>query len=105
MEPFTIKDDRCIRAIMPVHILGNICDMDRFLNIVGQYPIAIVEDATEAFGSSTRAGMPAISVPLGFQLQRNKIISTGGGGVIVTDDEALAKHAKHLTTTAKGQPG
>lgn len=99
------KDGRCIRAIMPVHILGNICDMDRFLNIVGQYPIAIVEDATEALGSSYKGRHAGNFSPLGcFSFNGNKIISTGGGGVIVTDDEALAKHAKHLTTTAKASP-
>src|SRR5688500_10946123 len=47
-----IKDGRRIGAIMPVHILGNICDMDRFLSIVKKYPLPIVEDSTEALGST-----------------------------------------------------
>ncbi len=97
-----IRDGRRIGAIMPVHILGNMCDMDRFLSIVEKYPLPIVEDATEALGTSYKKKHAGTFSPLGcFSFNGNKIISTGGGGVIVTDDEALAKHAKHITTTAK----
>ncbi|MFZ1533656.1 MAG: LegC family aminotransferase [Chitinophagaceae bacterium] len=99
---FYIKDGRRISAIMPVHILGNMCDMDRFLSIVKKYPLPIVEDATEALGTTYKGVSAGKFSPLAcFSFNGNKIISTGGGGVIVTDDEALAKHAKHLTTTAK----
>jgi len=97
-----IKDGRYIGAIMPVHILGNMCDMDRFLSIVEKYPLPIVEDATEALGTTYKGKSAGTFSPLAcFSFNGNKIISTGGGGVIVTDDEALAKHAKHITTTAK----
>lgn len=99
---FYIKDGRRIGAIMPVHILGNMCDMDRFLSIVNKYPLPVVEDATEALGTTYKGVSAGKFSPLAaFSFNGNKIISTGGGGVIVTDDEALAKHAKHLTTTAK----
>ena len=97
-----IQDGRRIGAIMPVHILGNMCDMDRFLSIVKKYPLPIVEDATEALGTSYKGKHAGTFSPMGcFSFNGNKIISTGGGGVIVTDNEQLAKHAKHLTTTAK----
>lgn len=96
------KDGRRIGAIMPVHILGNMGDMDRFLSIVKKYPLPVVEDATEALGSSYKGRHSGRFSPLGcFSFNGNKIISTGGGGVIITDDEALARHAKHITTTAK----
>lgn len=99
---FYIKDGRYIGAIMPVHILGNMCDMDRFLSIVKKYPLPIVEDATEALGTTYKGVSAGKFSPLAcFSFNGNKIISTGGGGVIVTDDEVLAKKAKHLTTTAK----
>ncbi|MDZ4794085.1 MAG: LegC family aminotransferase [Bacteroidota bacterium] len=99
---FYIKDGRYIGAIMPVHILGNMCDMDRFLSIVKKYPLPIVEDATEALGTTYKGVSAGKFSPLAcFSFNGNKIISTGGGGVIVTDDKALAKKAKHLTTTAK----
>lgn len=99
------NNGRRIGAIMPVHILGNMCDMDRFLSIVKKYPLPIVEDATEALGSTYKGkGAGTFSPLAAFSFNGNKIISTGGGGVIVTDDENLAKHAKHLTTTAKSKP-
>ena len=99
-----IQDGRRIGAIMPVHILGNMCDMDRFLSIVKKYPLPIVEDATEALGTKYNGISAGKFSPLAcFSFNGNKIISTGGGGVIVTDDEQLAKHAKHLTTTAKAR--
>jgi perosamine synthetase len=99
---FYIKDGRKIGAIMPVHILGNMCDMDRFLSIVEKYPLPIVEDATESLGSTWKGKQAGRFSPLAcFSFNGNKIISTGGGGVIITDDESLAKHAKHITTTAK----
>ena len=104
-ELFYIKDGRRIGAIMPVHILGNMCDMDRFLAIVKKYPLPIVEDSTEALGTTYKGKSAGSFSPLAcFSFNGNKIISTGGGGVIVTDDETLAKHAKHLTTTAKASP-
>ncbi|MBL7725334.1 MAG: LegC family aminotransferase [Chitinophagaceae bacterium] len=100
-----IKDGRRIGAIMPVHILGNMCDMDRFLSIAKKYPLPIVEDSTEALGTTYKGKSAGTFSPLAcFSFNGNKIISTGGGGVIVTDDETLAKHAKHLTTTAKASP-
>jgi len=101
-ELFYKKDGRRIAAIMPVHILGNICDMDRFISIIKKYPLPVVEDATEALGTTYKGKHAGTFSPLAcFSFNGNKIISTGGGGVIVTDNEALAKHAKHITTTAK----
>lgn len=103
-ELIYIQDGRRIGAIMPVHILGNMCDMDRFLSIVKKYPLPIVEDATEALGTTYKGISAGKFSPMAcFSFNGNKIISTGGGGVIVTDDEELAKHAKHLTTTAKAR--
>jgi aminotransferase in exopolysaccharide biosynthesis len=101
-ELIYVEDGRRISAIMPVHILGNMCDMDRFLSIIKKYPLPVVEDATEALGTSFKGKQAGTFSPMGcFSFNGNKIISTGGGGVIVTDDEQLARHAKHLTTTAK----
>jgi aminotransferase in exopolysaccharide biosynthesis len=99
-----IKDGRRIGAIMPVHILGNMFDMDRFLSIVKKYPLPVVEDSTEALGTTYKGKSAGSFSPLAcFSFNGNKIISTGGGGVIVSDDEELARHAKHITTTAKSK--
>ncbi len=99
------KNRRPIRAMMPVHVLGNMCDMDRLMALARSYQLVVVEDATEALGSYYK-GKHAGSFGLFgcFSFNGNKIITTGGGGVITTDDEALAKKAKHLTTQAKCHP-
>ncbi|MBP7555912.1 MAG: LegC family aminotransferase [Chitinophagaceae bacterium] len=93
---------RVVRAIMPVHVLGNMCDMDQLLSIADKYHLPVVEDSTEALGSYYKGKHSGGFGKMGcFSFNGNKIITTGGGGVIVTDDEALAKKAKHLTTQAK----
>jgi perosamine synthetase len=99
------KDGRRIPVLMPVHVLGNICDMDRLMALAQQHNIIVIEDSTEALGS-TYKGRHAGSFGLmgTFSYNGNKIITTGGGGMIVTNDEALAKKAKHLTTQAKSDP-
>lgn len=96
------KNRRVIRCIMPVHVLGNICDMDRLVEIAGKYGLPLVEDATESLGTYYKGKHTGGFGRMGcFSFNGNKIITTGGGGVIVTDDEELARKAKHLTTQAK----
>jgi len=104
-EIFYVKDGRTIRCIMPVHVLGNICEMDRFMKIAGNYKLKIIEDATESLGTYYKGKHTGGFGLMGcFSFNGNKIITTGGGGVIVTDNEELAKKAKHLTTQAKSDP-
>jgi len=99
------KDGRRIPVIMPVHVLGNICDMDRLLAIAKKHNLVVIEDSTEALGSYYKGKHAGSFGLMGtFSYNGNKIITTGGGGMIVTDDEALAKKAKHLTTQAKSDP-
>ncbi|MFK7967505.1 MAG: aminotransferase class I/II-fold pyridoxal phosphate-dependent enzyme, partial [Burkholderiaceae bacterium] len=91
-----------ITAILPVHVLGNIGDIERLCALAEQYKLTVVEDSTEALGSTSYGQSAGTFGRLGtFSFNGNKILSTGGGGMIVTADEALAKRAKHLTTTAK----
>ena len=91
-----------IKAIMPVHVLGNMGNIDRLVSIAEKYYLDIIEDSTEALGSYFKGKHAGTFGKFGvFSFNGNKIISTGGGGVIVTDDEELAKKAKHLTTQAK----
>ncbi|MEG1884294.1 MAG: LegC family aminotransferase [Clostridia bacterium] len=96
-----------IPAMVVVHVFGNMADMERILSIALQYHVKVVEDATEALGTKyvtgTLAGsfagtMGTIGV---YSFNGNKIITTGGGGMIVSHDESLLAHAKHLTTQAK----
>jgi dTDP-4-amino-4,6-dideoxygalactose transaminase len=91
-----------VKAIMPVHVLGNIGNIDRLVEIAKKYHLEIIEDSTEALGSFYKGKHAGTFGKFGvFSFNGNKIISTGGGGVIVTDDEELSKKAKHLTTQAK----
>lgn len=99
------KTEKKITAILPVHVLGNICEMPRLLQLAAQYHLTIVEDATEALGSyydKTHAGSFGEFGCLSFN--GNKIITTGGGGMILTNGESIAKQAKHITTQAKSKP-
>ena len=94
-----------IGALLPVHVLGNMCNMERLMSIAEKYHISVVEDSTEALGSRFKGKSAGTFGSFGtFSFNGNKIISTGGGGVMVTDDEDLAKKAKHLTTQAKIDP-
>lgn len=99
------KDGKRIPVIMPVHVLGNMCNMDRLMALASLHNLIIIEDSTEALGSYYKGKHAGSFGLLGtFSYNGNKIITTGGGGMIVTNDEALAKKAKHLTTQAKSDP-
>jgi len=96
------KNKRPIRCIMPVHVLGNICDLEKLTSLAGKYKLKVIEDATESLGSYYKNKHTGGFGMMGcFSFNGNKIITTGGGGMIVTNDEELAKKAKHLTTQAK----
>ncbi len=98
-------DGNCIKAIMPVHVLGNMCDMERLMVICNKYNIAVIEDASESLGSTYNGKHSGTFGKIGvFSFNGNKIITTGGGGVIVSDDDAIAQQAKHLSTQAKTSP-
>ena len=98
----------CAR-ILPVHVLGHPVDMDPLLAIAAHYDLQVIEDATEALGAQYRGR--AVGRPLGpgshaacLSFNGNKLITTGGGGMIITDDEAFARRARYLTTQAKDDP-
>jgi aminotransferase in exopolysaccharide biosynthesis len=94
-----------IGAIMPVYVLGGFIDVDKLVEISVTYGIPLIEDSTEALGSFKKgkhAGTFGLTGVLSFN--GNKIISTGGGGMILTNDKEIANRAKHITTTAKTDP-
>ena len=94
-----------IKACMPVHVLGNMCDMYRLQEICKHYEIPIIEDSTEALGTTFRGKHAGTFGLMGTSsFNGNKIITTGGGGMIFTSDAELGARAKHLTTTAKTDP-
>lgn len=91
-----------IRALVPMHTFGHPVDIDGLLAIAHDFNIVLVEDAAESLGSDYHGQHTGTFGLLGtLSFNGNKTITTGGGGAILTDDAALARHAKHLTTTAK----
>jgi perosamine synthetase len=104
------RDGRChnrnsgrpIRALIVVHVLGQVADMPALRELADRYGLKLIEDAAEALGSfrdDRHAGYWGDLSALSFN--GNKIITTGGGGAVLTRDPELGRHAKHLTTTAK----
>ncbi len=105
-----IKDGKCfnketggkISACLPMHTFGFPLRIDEIVQICDEWKIPVVEDAAESLGSFYREKHTGTFGLLGtFSFNGNKIVTCGGGGAIVTDDQELAKRAKHLSTTAK----
>lgn len=105
-----IKEGRCvnrmsgktIKACVPMHTFGHPCKIDEIGEICEAWNLVLVEDAAESLGSYYKNKHTGTFGALAaFSFNGNKIITSGGGGVIVTDNETLAKRAKHITTTAK----
>lgn len=91
-----------ISACIPMHTFGFPCRIAEITEICSDWGIALIEDAAESLGSyadGRHTGTFASIATLSFN--GNKVITTGGGGMIITDDAELAKRAKHITTTAK----
>ena len=96
---------RRVRAILPVHILGHPCDLDPLLEAARKYDLAVVEDATESLGAKYRGRTVGHLGDVScFSFNGNKLITTGGGGMIVTDHQSWAERARYLTTQAKDDP-
>jgi perosamine synthetase len=96
---------RRVRALLPVHILGHPVNMEPILEMARKHGLAVIEDAAEALGAKCDARMVGSLGDVGcFSFNGNKIITTGGGGMIVTDNEEWAQRARYLTTQAKDNP-
>ena len=97
-----IKTKRKISAIIPVHIFGNICQIEKINQIAKKFNLIVIEDAAEALGTflgKKHAGNFGIAGCISFN--GNKILTTGGGGVIITNNKKLSDKIRHLSTTAK----
>lgn len=96
-----------IKALVVVHVFGNIADMEAIMKVAEKYNLKVVEDATEAIGSYYTAGKykGCYAGTIGdigvYSFNGNKIMTTGGGGMIVSNHTEYLKRAKHLTTQAK----
>ncbi|MBN2635776.1 MAG: LegC family aminotransferase [Prolixibacteraceae bacterium] len=93
---------RKIAACVPMHTFGHPVKLDQLKAVLDKYNITLIEDAAESIGSCYKGKHTGTFGKLGIlSFNGNKLITTGGGGMILTNDEVLAKKAKHLTTTAK----
>jgi perosamine synthetase len=96
---------RRVKAILPVHVLGHPVNMDPIVEIARKYKLVVIEDATESLGAKYKGKMVGNLGDIAcFSFNGNKVITTGGGGMLVTDNEDWARHAKYLTTQAKDDP-
>lgn len=96
---------RRVSGILPVHILGHPVDMDPIVEVTRKYRLVVVEDATESLGAKYKGSAVGHLGDIAcFSFNGNKIITTGGGGMLVTDREDWARKAKYLTTQAKDDP-
>ncbi|MDR6804140.1 perosamine synthetase [Dyadobacter sp. BE34] len=99
---FHRESGRRIKAVVPVHLLGNVCEMEQLNGIAKQFALAVVEDAACSLGSFQNGRHSGTTGLLGtMSFNSNKIITTAGGGAILTQSGLLAKRARHLITQAK----
>ena len=93
---------RVIRALVPMHAFGHPADMEGLMAVARDFHLVLLEDAAESLGSTIQGRHTGTLGLIGtLSFNGNKTVTTGGGGALITDDAALARRAKHLTTTAK----
>jgi perosamine synthetase len=92
----------CIKACVPMHTFGHPCKIDKIVEVCSKFNIDVVEDAAESLGSTYKGKHTGLFGKMGvLSFNGNKILTTGGGGMIVTNNKIIANKAKHITTTAK----
>lgn len=90
------------RAILPVHIYGHPANMDKIMEIAKKYNLYVIEDATESLGSIYKGKATGTIGHIGcYSFNGNKLITTGAGGMLVTNDEKIGEIAKYLSTQTK----
>ena len=101
------KTGQIVKAVVVVHVFGNLADMEQIMEIAGQYHLKVIEDATEALGSHFTDGKYAgkMAGTIGdygaYSFNGNKIITTGGGGAITAKNPSDLDYVKYLSTQAK----
>jgi len=94
-----------LKAVIPVHLYGNACDMDAIRAVAREFGLFVVEDATEALGTRLRGRQVGTLGDVGcFSVNGNKLITTGAGGMVVTNSHSLADRVRHLVNQARVDP-
>jgi perosamine synthetase len=91
-----------LRALVVMHVFGHPCDLDALAEVAARWHLVLIEDAAESLGSHYKGrhtGNTGLLSALSFN--GNKLVTTGGGGAVLTNDATLGRRAKHLTTTAR----
>lgn len=100
--PFNKRTGKRISCCVPMHTFGFASKIEEIISVCNQYNIPVVEDAAECLGSKVNEkSLGSFGLMGTLSFNGNKIVTSGGGGAIVTNDKALAAKAKHITTTAK----
>ncbi|MCD8157091.1 MAG: DegT/DnrJ/EryC1/StrS family aminotransferase, partial [Clostridiales bacterium] len=109
-KPRLLFRGKPVKAVIVVHVFGNLADMESIMETVGKYGLAVIEDATEALGSKYTSGLYAgkYAGTVGdfgaYSFNGNKIITTGGGGAVTARDAKTVDHMRYLSTQAKDDP-
>ncbi len=99
------RSGKIIKAIIIVHVYGQLCNMNRLMSIADRFGIKVLEDASESLGATYENRHSGTIGHIGvFSFNGNKIITTGGGGIIVSQEEEYVKKARHLIAQAKVKP-
>lgn len=104
------ETNRIIKAVVVVHVFGNMANMEKLIEVAEKYQLKVIEDATEALGTYYTEGKykGKFAGTIGdfgvYSFNGNKIITTGGGGMLVAKDNRLAEQARYLSTQAKDDP-
>jgi len=99
---FNKQTGRRIKAVVPMHTFGHPVDLDPLVELCERFKLVLIEDAAESLGSYYKGRHTgSLGLLSAVSFNGNKVITTGGGGAVLTNDESLAKLAKHITTTAK----
>jgi perosamine synthetase len=98
------RTGRRVSAVLPVHLLGHPCDLDALRALTERFELKLVEDSTESLGALYRDRKIGSGGLSSLSFNGNKLITTGAGGAIVTDDDAVAERAMYLVTQAKDDP-
>ena len=102
--------DADVKAVVVVHVFGNMADMEAIMDIADKYSLKVIEDSTEALGTHYTEGKYAgrYAGTIGhfgaFSFNGNKIITTGGGGAVTSNDPKVVDHIRFLSTQAKTDP-